>query len=66
MIFYAVKHKDWDGTIEYWNFFSDRWVTSRYFNADCMTSAWVAEEFIKGNGGEIIKLKVDVNEIENN
>lgn len=64
MTLYAVKHKDWDGKIEYWNFFADCWVTPGEFNADCMTSAWAAEDFAKGNGGEIVKLKVDVTEID--
>lgn len=64
MTLYAVKHKDWDGKIEYWNFFADCWVTPGEFNADCMTSAWAAEDFAKGNGGEVIKLKVDVKEVE--
>ena len=57
-------HKDWDGKVEYWNFFADCWVTPGAFNADCMTSSWTAEDFVKGNGGEVVKLKVSAAEVE--
>lgn len=58
---YTVRHKRWNGEIEYWNFFLDCWVTTKEFCLDCTTNDWIAaENFVKDNGGEVVKLRVRV------
>ena len=58
---YAVR-RNRNGEIEYWNFFIDCWVSPEEFDLNCITSENVAEYFIKGNNGEVVKLKINVTE----
>lgn len=59
---YAVRRIR-NGKIEYWHFFIDCWVSPEEFDLNCITSEFVATNFVKkGNGGEVVKLKINVKE----
>lgn len=59
---YATVRRNWNGEIEYRNFLTDCWVSSEEFDLNCTTNTWVAESFVNGNGGEVVKLKINVTE----
>lgn len=57
---YAVKRIDWDRTAQYWDFYSNAWVMECY--PSCLVEQYIAENFCNLNGGETVKVKVQIEE----
>lgn len=59
---YAVKNVNWKHEVEYWNFFLDEWVSESEVNDDCVNNHFACSDFIRGNPGEIVEMKVTIEE----
>ena len=57
---YAVKRTDWDRSVQYWDFFSNAWVMECY--PSCLAEQNTVEDFHRHNGGEIVAVKVQIEE----
>lgn len=63
---YAVRrYVSWNKRIEYWNFWTEKWVMDSEFTTDCIDHSWVAESIAKEYNAELVPIKVSIKECEN-